>query len=504
MSKVLYTQQIGRGTRRFAGKEALYVIDVVDNYGYSGSILKQPWSIHALLGISQYKDFADILNPQTSFGNEEQILALVHEQERTIQEINIFTFEEKYPDHLSDEQLARELFVSTGTVKSWVKRGKITPDVAMPFGRGMLHYYAPDRLDEIRNTLGLSRHDDSTSLKDFNTFLEQGDYSFSYKMIMLLNMINLVDNSGECSLDRLIEAYCDWYRSRLAQDLPVDRARCPYNAEHLADSRYMRLSLLTNPFEKFERKRFMHYCKDLNRISFSNVLWEQINNPTEQQRIKTLMFTDLQKYYAALGGLGDSEQWRNEWKIEKIEKVEKTEQSFAETAALALSLIEPDRIDPARCGVDFLPYYDVAAAAGGFDLPRRLETAECDGWYHLPKERLTPDMFIIRIAGKSMEPKIPHNSLAIFRGGSALGGSRQGRIVLVISGHFSDPETGWNLVVKRYNSEKIFREDGSFAHSRIILSSLNPEFEPIIIENALEDEYIVLGEFVKTVDLTSP
>ena len=37
MSKVLYTQQIGRGTRKYKGKEALYVIDVVDSYGGMGS-----------------------------------------------------------------------------------------------------------------------------------------------------------------------------------------------------------------------------------------------------------------------------------------------------------------------------------------------------------------------------------------------------------------------------------------------------------------------------------
>ena len=32
LSKVLYTQQIGRGVRKYPGKECLYVIDVVDNY----------------------------------------------------------------------------------------------------------------------------------------------------------------------------------------------------------------------------------------------------------------------------------------------------------------------------------------------------------------------------------------------------------------------------------------------------------------------------------------
>ena len=37
-------------------------------------------------------------------------------------------FEEKYPDHLSDEQMARELFVDTKTLKAWVRKGDVSPD----------------------------------------------------------------------------------------------------------------------------------------------------------------------------------------------------------------------------------------------------------------------------------------------------------------------------------------------------------------------------------------
>lgn len=98
-----------------------------------------------------------------------------------------------------------------------------------------------------------------------------------------------------------------------------------------------------------------------------------------------------------------------------------------------------------------------------------------------------------------MTPLIPHGSLAIFRGGSALGSSRQGRIVLVMSNNFSDPETGWNLVVKKYESKKIALQDDSFAHKRITLHSINPTYDPIIIEHASEHEYQVLGEFVKII-----
>ncbi|MEE0027695.1 MAG: hypothetical protein U0J70_08895 [Atopobiaceae bacterium] len=49
---------------------------------------------------------------------------------------------------------------------------------------------------------------------------------------------------------------------RLRQGLPVDRASCPYTAEFLAVRRAVRQSMLRNPFEKFERKRFMYYSRD--------------------------------------------------------------------------------------------------------------------------------------------------------------------------------------------------------------------------------------------------
>ena len=64
MSKVLYTQQIGRGTMKYKDKEALYVIDVVDTQGGVGSFKNSPWSIHALLGIDNYKP-CELLKKET-------------------------------------------------------------------------------------------------------------------------------------------------------------------------------------------------------------------------------------------------------------------------------------------------------------------------------------------------------------------------------------------------------------------------------------------------------
>jgi superfamily II DNA or RNA helicase len=314
MSKVLYTQQLGRGTRRFEGKEALYVLDVVDNYGP----MNNPWNIHSLMNMPFYKPWADILEEEPEYGSHEEeiILAGLYEQERKIEEINIFTFEKAYGDFLSTEQLARELFVSTGTVNNWIRKGEISSDVTVPFGRSQLRYFKPSRVAEIRKVKDLRLHDESTMIEDFHEFLEKRDYTYSYKIVFLLAFLSLADDTGCCSLDELTKLYSSYYRKRLDAGLPVDRKGCPYTHDYVDDTAKMKNSILRNPFEKFERKRFMFHQKpdkaysthmqtsgDLNTITIHHVLWDHLSNQDIKQQVNGLIHEDLKDYYKELGGM---------------------------------------------------------------------------------------------------------------------------------------------------------------------------------------------------------
>lgn len=143
--------------------------------------------------------------------------------------------------------------------------------------------------------------------------------------------------------------------------------------------------------------------------------------------------------------------------------------------------------------VTHLPRYSLAVAAGKF-----LENAEveAEGWEEAPRDlRIAPEMFVARIAGRSMEPKIPDGSLCVFRGG-VVGGSRQGRLVLVerMGGGTNDRYT-----VKRYRSEKRQDAAGEWRHERITLEPLNPEFESWDLD-AEEDRFRIVGEFVRVLD----
>ena len=76
-------------------------------------------------------------------------------------------------------------------------------------------------------------------------------------------------------------------------------------------------------------------------------------------------------------------------------------------------------------------------------------------------------MFIARIVGRSMEPRIPDGSLCVFR--APVVGSREGRLVLVEAlGRGSNDR----YTVKRYHSEKTRPPDGSWSQALIRLEPL--------------------------------
>ena len=138
--------------------------------------------------------------------------------------------------------------------------------------------------------------------------------------------------------------------------------------------------------------------------------------------------------------------------------------------------------------VTHLPRYSLAVAAGKF-----LENSEVgeETWEEVPAGiKLDERMFVARIVGQSMEPKIPDGSLCVFRSGVT--GSRQGRLVLVeaLGGGSNDRYT-----VKRYRSEKRQLPDGTWKHDVIRLEPLNPDFEAWELDPE-EERYRIVAEFV--------
>lgn len=295
LSKVLYLQQIGRGLRKTDVKKNVFVIDVVDEYG----AMARPCSMHSIFQNAMYVPFGNIACRNYSVGDMIEIDGLQERVERIV-EIDVTSFEDKYGDYLSQEQLAREFYVSTGTITSWIKKGKIQPTVTYPFGSKQVYLFSPEDAKRIRQELEIPEHTEETMKQDFFDFLEERDYSLSYKMPFLLSFLKNLNSIGDANIEDVLNDYIAFYEDRIERGLPVDRPSCPYNAETLKDRKLIKSNMLTNPFEKFERKRFLYHSKDLGVISMNHALFARMEED-DFQRVKEQMEEDLRNYYRDMG-----------------------------------------------------------------------------------------------------------------------------------------------------------------------------------------------------------
>ena len=144
-----------------------------------------------------------------------------------------------------------------------------------------------------------------------------------------------------------------------------------------------------------------------------------------------------------------------------------------------------------------VPVYSLEAAAG---LWGPENTPEEIGWAEATGASIQPGMFIARVRGHSMEPRIQDGSWNLFRPCPA--GSREGRIVLVQFNSIGDPENGGRFTVKKYHSIKTVSED-TWQHHRIELLPINPNYEPIHVGPHEAPEMIVVGEWLTSIDCNS-
>ena len=145
--------------------------------------------------------------------------------------------------------------------------------------------------------------------------------------------------------------------------------------------------------------------------------------------------------------------------------------------------------------ISCVPLVPLKAAAGAFSDPQSIHDDEWD-WVEIESSRtLRSGMFVAQVVGQSMEPAIPDRSYCLFS--APVTGSRRGKTVLVQLRDVADPTTGERYTVKRYESEKVEVDDGSWRHVKITLRPNNRDFEPIELTTEDEGELAVIAELVE-------
>jgi phage repressor protein C with HTH and peptisase S24 domain len=151
-----------------------------------------------------------------------------------------------------------------------------------------------------------------------------------------------------------------------------------------------------------------------------------------------------------------------------------------------LAAREPD-IQPYE---NALPLVNLRAAANAFydSLDGFFADESNYEWVYIEGGPYPKDRFLVRIEGDSMEPRIPDESLCLFR--KDPGGSRNGKIVLCSIGSVGGAPLA---VVKRYQSIRLPSQDSIGEAVKITLSSLNTRYEDIELTEG--EELRIIGIF---------
>lgn len=148
-------------------------------------------------------------------------------------------------------------------------------------------------------------------------------------------------------------------------------------------------------------------------------------------------------------------------------------------------------------GMACAPLVSLRFAAGAFGEGQSLEEG-AESWVALPDwVAPAPGLFVAQVVGESMNRRIPNGSWNLFRAAPA--GTREGKVVVVQHRDIADPDTGGRYTLKRYRSEKVAADDGSWRHRRIVLQpeSDRPGYDPIVLElDEAQDEVQVVAEWL--------
>jgi len=198
-----------------------------------------------------------------------------------------------------------------------------------------------------------------------------------------------------------------------------------------------------------------------------------------------------------------------------LEQAEHLGELFIETDAAeprAGETVRPFRAMPVAEVKPFentVPVYDLKIAAGRFSGEQEAnaglqgeETAHPERfeWIELPDYyRPRPGMFVAKVVGESMNRRISNGAWGLFRLHPQ--GSREGKIVLVQHREIQDTDLGGHFTLKRYHSEKAHNPDGTWEHTRIVLSpdTTAEGYEPIVIEASGDEEVRVIAEWLGVV-----
>lgn len=301
MSKVLYTQQLGRGMRLSEGKEYLMVFDFVDNAGQYNA----PYSMHRLFRLKDYRAGGLVLGKKGEREAENDLYAKGERPDAVIdypvdatdyEAVDIFNWQEEAAGMISQMEFVRRVDVQSETIERYVREGKLIPDLIVPMSEHrVFKYFKEESLERYAKEYGWTLIDDQNRKNLFMEMVEEMDMSYSYKPVLLKAILQNADKQGRVKIDDIVTYFRAFYEDRRARGEVIEKHNSIFAKGNYTDKEAAR-NILSNPFKRFEDMNMMRHTKTIGIIEVEPTVWKRLTEE-EQQHISKVCDLKLEQYY---------------------------------------------------------------------------------------------------------------------------------------------------------------------------------------------------------------
>ncbi len=305
MSRVLYTQQLGRGMRNSEGKDYLMVFDFVDN----ASQYNAPYSMHRLFKLKDYHAGGTVLGRKGEREAEAELYAKGERPDAVVdypvhatdyELVDIFNWQEEVAEMYSQLELVRHLSINkTQTIEEYIRKDKIIPDLIIPFSSGrQFNYFKKERVEEYADAFGWTIITPENKHQMFIEMIEKMTMDHSYKPVLLKSILTYADSNGRAKISDIVSYFRLFYESRRNLGMIVEKEKSLYYNPGYTDKQSER-NILSNPFKRFEDMDMFHHTKTLGIIEVDSTVWKKLTD-AEKKWIEDICDKRLEKYYQRL------------------------------------------------------------------------------------------------------------------------------------------------------------------------------------------------------------
>lgn len=304
MSKVLYTQQLGRGMRLADGKDCLMVFDFVDN----ASQYNMPQSLHRLFQLKDYRPGALALGSQAQKTAEEGLYAKGERPDAIIdwpvdvtdyELVDIFNWQEEAAGMISQMEFVRRVDVQTETIERYVREGLLVPDLVVPMSEHRtFKYFKEETLSKYAEQYGWRIINDENRKDLFMEMIRQMDMSYSYKPVLIKAILLYADEKGRVSLSDIVAYFRGFYESRRKAVQVVEKPNSIFAKGGYTDKEAER-NILANPFKRFEDMQMLRHTKTLGVVQVDEAVWKHLSKD-EKAEMGRVCEEKLGQYFARL------------------------------------------------------------------------------------------------------------------------------------------------------------------------------------------------------------